>query len=197
MTTSFGSICFGALLISIIKAMRAMVRAAQNSGENDNIGAQICLCLAQCLLGCLESAAEIFNEFGFAYVATYGYSYCHACKEVVNLFKDRGWTALINFDLVHMALMMGALMSGLCIGAIVAAVAYFVEGDKETWGTFAGVGIVLGFFMTWTVLNVVSSAVTTLFVMWVNDPAALEQNHRDAAEKFKHAAEGYRNEFGV
>ena len=48
MTTSFGSVAFGSLLVAIIQALKAMVRAAAN---NKN---QWVTCIAMCLLNCLE-----------------------------------------------------------------------------------------------------------------------------------------------
>lgn len=48
LTTSFGSICFGSLLVAIIQALRALADSARN---NDN---QILVCIAMCILGCLE-----------------------------------------------------------------------------------------------------------------------------------------------
>merc|ERR1712050_610273 len=105
MTSSFGSICFGAFLISVIQTIRAMVNAAaRQRGNQRNIGVVIFFCIVRCLLGCIERAAEVFNEFGFAYVSIYGYSYCDSCQRVMDLFKRKGWTALNNENLVSMAL---------------------------------------------------------------------------------------------
>jgi hypothetical protein len=48
LTTSFGSICFGSLLVAIVQAMKALVNSARN-GDN-----QILVCIADCILGCIE-----------------------------------------------------------------------------------------------------------------------------------------------
>ena len=48
LTTSFGSICFGSLLVAIVQALKAMAQAARG---NDN---QILICIAECILGCIE-----------------------------------------------------------------------------------------------------------------------------------------------
>lgn len=57
LTTSFGSICFGSLLVAIIQATRALANAAR---DNEN---QILVCIAQCILSCLESLLEYFNKW--------------------------------------------------------------------------------------------------------------------------------------
>lgn len=48
LTTSFGSICFGSLLVAIVQALKALAQSARN---NDN---QILICIAECILGCIE-----------------------------------------------------------------------------------------------------------------------------------------------
>jgi hypothetical protein len=57
MTTSFGSICFGSLLVAIVQALKALAQEAQNNGD-----AAIFACIAQCILGCLQSILEYFNK---------------------------------------------------------------------------------------------------------------------------------------
>ena len=61
MTTSFGSICLGSLLVAIIEALKSMVR---NLRESEN-GGGILLCLAECLLACLADVMEYFNMWAF------------------------------------------------------------------------------------------------------------------------------------
>ena len=65
-TTSFGSICFGSLLVAIIQTLRAMVQNARN-GDNDGCAAFM-LCLVECLLRCVEELLEYFNKFAYIYV---------------------------------------------------------------------------------------------------------------------------------
>jgi hypothetical protein len=62
MTTSFGSICLGSLLVAIIQALREMVK--QMRDQDDSILA----CCAECILGCIESLVEYFNQWAFVYV---------------------------------------------------------------------------------------------------------------------------------
>ena len=57
LTTSFGSICFGSLLVAIVQATRALANAAR---DNEN---QILVCIATCILACIESLLEYFNKW--------------------------------------------------------------------------------------------------------------------------------------
>jgi len=96
LTTSFGSICFGSLLVAIIQALRQLAEAAR---QNDDFGNMLACCI-DCILSCLQSIIEYFNKWAFVYVGLYGYSYCEAGKGVMDLFRDRGWEAIIADDLV-------------------------------------------------------------------------------------------------
>ena len=70
LTTSFGSICFGSLIVAIIQTLRELASQAQNQREGN-----ILACLAQCILSCIESLVEFFNRWAYVYVGLYGYSY--------------------------------------------------------------------------------------------------------------------------
>ena len=99
MTTSFGSICFGSLLVAIVQAIRQIVEAAR---RNDDLGPFIACCI-DCILGCIEGLLEYFNKWAFVYVGLYGYGYYEARKNDMAL-------AIIADDLVGMA--MGLLSQG-------------------------------------------------------------------------------------
>ena len=69
-TTSFGSICFGSLLVAIIEASKNMVRSLRESED----GGGILLCLAECLLSCLQDVLEVSRSI----CLMDGTCYCHA-----------------------------------------------------------------------------------------------------------------------
>ena len=64
--TSLGSIALGSLIISIVKAVRAVVQQAVKS---ENVAVR---CIAMCLVDMLEKAVTFFNIYAFTQVAIYG-----------------------------------------------------------------------------------------------------------------------------
>lgn len=76
MTTSFGSISLGSLLVSIVSASREMLYAMR---EQEN--SPLLLCLADALLGCIESLLEYFNSWAFVYVGLYNYSFLEGTED--------------------------------------------------------------------------------------------------------------------
>jgi len=68
LTTSFGSICLGSLIVALIQAARAMVESSRENGDS------LVGCCADFLLGCLERLVEYFNKWAYVYVGLYGKS---------------------------------------------------------------------------------------------------------------------------
>ena len=65
-TTSFGSICFGSLLVAIIQTLRSLLENARHDSTEDGCAAFV-LCLVDCILQCLEGTLEYFNKFAYIY----------------------------------------------------------------------------------------------------------------------------------
>jgi hypothetical protein len=167
MTTSFGSICLGSLLIAIVQAMRAMIQAAR---EQENTAVRAC---ADCLLGCIESLLELFNKYAFTYCAVYGMNFCDAGRSVWELIKSKGITLVINEDLSGGVLMFGALVGGAMNAGVAFGVAHGLDLQNTLAIFWAFVGFVLGVAMTMIAFTVIESCVATLFVCFAEDPVAL------------------------
>jgi len=58
-TYSFGSICFGSLIVALIQALRALNHQLRGNDEF-----QIVVCIIDCILGCIETIVEYFNKWG-------------------------------------------------------------------------------------------------------------------------------------
>lgn len=187
MTTSFGSICFGSLLVAIVQATRALAEAARN---NDN---QILVCIADCLLSCLQSILEYFNKWAFVYVGLYGYSYIEAGKNVITLFKNRGWEAIIADDLISNVF----FFLSLCVGLICMGIGFaFNATSPEGWfenspspdsvsATCAGLGFIVGLVLSSILMSTIGSAVNAVIVCFAEGPAEFEANHPELSMKMR------------
>lgn len=197
-TTSFGSICFGSLIVAILQAIRTLVDYAK---QNDDIGSALACCI-DCLLSCLESLMEYFNKWAFIYVGLYGYGYCEAGKSVMTLFKDRGWDAIIADDLVGMVLGMLSLVVGLITGAVsiifVTATDWFVDyiaffdGDGDDGEANAKIlafllGFIIGLVMCSILMGSIDSSVLAVIVLFAEAPAEFENNYPDLSRKMRDA----------
>mmetsp|Transcript_8101 Transcript_8101/g.20087 ORF Transcript_8101/g.20087 Transcript_8101/m.20087 type:complete len:465 (+) Transcript_8101:173-1567(+) len=183
-TTSFGSVCFGSLLVAIIQALRSIANSARNNDD-----AAILACIAECILGCIQSIVEYFNKWAYVYVGVYGFSYIEAGKAVMQLFKDRGWEAIIADDLVGGAITLLSVVLGLIVGSV--GVAYAAADDNfanlagNNSGAAFGIGFIAGFFVCLVLLSTVSSGVNTVIVMFADAPQEFQTNHPELSMKMR------------
>jgi hypothetical protein len=77
-TSSFGSICLGSLVVAIISAMKEIIHTMK---EQDN---SLLFCLAECLMGLIENLVEYFNQWAFVFVGLYGYTFMEGKVERKN-----------------------------------------------------------------------------------------------------------------
>lgn len=99
LTSSFGSICLGSLIIAVLRTLRLLIpsRAPQSRNPIFNL---LCV-LAMCVSGFVENAMLIYNHLGFTFVAIYGYEYAQAGREAFALVKQVGLEPLVNMVLLQ------------------------------------------------------------------------------------------------
>ena len=51
-------------------------------------------------------------QWAFVYVAVYGHDFRSSGVRAYRLFRDRGWTAIVNDDLIGNALSLGGVVTG-------------------------------------------------------------------------------------
>jgi len=182
-TTSFGSICCGALIEAVIRALAAMVRQLERRNR-DNMAVAILLCILRCVLNMLGDIVEYLNSYAFVYVALYGDTYLQSAKSCWAMFKSRGIEALVNDDLTTIPLWLGSVFV-LCVVMIIGIVVDGMNGNVLIAVIF---GLVIYLCCVYTLI----SYTKTLFVCWVSDPAAFQQNRPEEFQELVDAA----NQFG-
>ncbi|KAI9316911.1 plasma-membrane choline transporter-domain-containing protein [Dichotomocladium elegans] len=176
-TTSFGSICFGSLLIAIINVIRYFLSIAQQSTDNPILS--FLVCVIQCIVGCFQGVFEWFTYYAFSGVAIFGEAFIPAARRTWNLIKDRGIDAMINDSLIGNVLFMG----GLLVGVLSSLLGYiYLEASKPQYNASGGstpvvvmVCFLVGASMFSSVATVISSGIATTFVCLAEDPDALRR----------------------
>ena len=187
-TYSFGSICFGSLIVAVIQALRQMNHHLRSQED-----AQIIVCLIDCILGCIEGIIEYFNRWAYIYVGLYGYSYLDAGRNVITLFQNKGWTTIISDNLAENVLFMISVVIGLITGLV----GYLVASlDQNIFADFGfdspgGIGFLfgalIGLVLASILMSVVSSAVGTVIVLFAESPREFEMNHPQLSMEMRHA----------
>lgn len=179
-TTSFGSICFGSLLVAIIQALRAVASAARNSDE-----CALVACIFECILSCLASLLEYFNKWAFIYVGVYGFGYIEAGKNVMQLFASRGWEAVIADDLVGGSILLICVILALVIGGLCVAFSTLSEVLSQSYTMAFFIGFIPSILICSILLSTISSGVNTVIVMFADAPREFEQNHPELSSKMR------------
>lgn len=189
LTTSFGSICFGSLVVAIIQALRSLANEARNNGD-----AQCLACIAECILACLQGIVEYFNKWAFIYVGLYGYGYVEAGKNVITLFKNRGWEAIIADDLVSNVFFLLSLVTG----GLVALAGYLISlsseflteagvGQNDEAWVAAVLGFVVGLVLCSVLMSTIASSVNAVIVLYAEAPAEFESNYPELSSEMRTA----------
>ncbi|KAL7566175.1 hypothetical protein ACA910_011250 [Epithemia clementina (nom. ined.)] len=183
-TTSFGSICFGSLIVAILRTLEALANAAR-SNDDGGIGA----CIAECILSCLRQIVEYFNKWAFIYVGLYGYGYLEAGKNVITLFRNRGWEAIIADDLVSNTLFLVSLLVGAvvgCVGLIIAATSdLFDDAGGDANAVSFVLGLVIGLVIASIALSTFGSGVNAVIVLFAEAPADFQRNHPQLSNRMR------------
>ena len=174
MTTSFGTICLGSLIVAMLKALYTMARLAASDSRS------FTGCIAMCFLKCLERLMEYFNVYAFTYVAIYGTSFVEAAKRTWELIKSCGFAAIFNDNLVFPVLTLTSLSNSLAIGVLCGLAAESVL-----------IGVLTAFVayvVHTTLFRVVYSGIVTLFVCYAECPEALQLSNPTLYQGIQDAA---------
>ena len=202
-TLSLGSICFGSLIVAILETIRTILSTLASIAKSSGNCVAACIlgCVA-CIIGCIESLVETFNRFAYSYIGIHGYSFMTAGHHVSQLFASKGWSAIVNDDLTGHVFFLGNLVVA-CISALIAIQ---MTSDQEKLTAFAGIkhpeylvgfgAFLIGYIVNNLFMSVMSSAVTTIFVLWAEDPAGWQLTQPDHYASLHQAwLEIYPNEY--
>ncbi|KAH7329490.1 plasma-membrane choline transporter-domain-containing protein [Stachybotrys elegans] len=199
LTTSYGSICFGSLIVAFIQFLRSLCSAARSASlDQGGLAGAISyavFCILGCLIGLLEWAAEFFNRYAFVHIALYGKAYLAAAKDTWQMIKNRGLDALINDCLIGPVLGFGALAIGvICalVSWLLAVSGTFVSSGDELGNTDSingstAVIMAFAFLIGFQIANVfttpLSSGVDTIFVAMGWDPQVMWRDHPELYQR--------------
>uniref|UniRef100_A0AAV1V1G8 Choline transporter-like protein n=1 Tax=Peronospora matthiolae TaxID=2874970 RepID=A0AAV1V1G8_9STRA len=186
LTTSLGSICVGSLVVAALSALHTLLLSSPRRKARGSANA----CL-EFLVKLVVRNMQYFNKYAFCQVALHGKDFWTAGTDTMHLFRDRGWTALLNDSLISSVLAIGCLAVGTVsgvVGSVWIHVALRCTPDElaehpNECQTFNIIGLTfvacasIGFTMCMTMSSVLDSIVATIFVCFAEDPAALRCSH--------------------
>jgi len=190
-TLRLGSICFGALLVALLGTIKSLFDwLAYESKSTGNCCLYVVYCIFSAIANCLDAIMKYFNRYTFSYVGIYGYSYLNAGAEVLDLFNERGWTAIVSDALVENVLWVAATAIAILTGLI----GVNISKDDEEFNDLSGslsiaffMGCAVGYAMATTMFDVVSAGATSVLILFAEDDDILRQYHRDEFDRLDDA----------
>jgi len=181
LTTSFGSICLGSLIVAILKTIKAIIQGIR--GRKDNLLA----CLLDCCVSCIERLVRYFNHYAFCQVAIYGKDYIDAAISTWNLIASSGIEAILNDNIIAGVLTMSCVFVGIVSAAISVLLAYIFFGTSafliSYLVAFGILGLVLGFLIMSMATMVLDSGVVCTFVCFAEDREVLRINNPELHQR--------------
>lgn len=181
LTTSFGSICLGSLIVAFISALEATVRQIRRqSGNNNNVAALVLLCVLDCLISCIRDMVEAFSYFAYVQCAIRGLSFWSSAKATYALCKSENIFALVATTLVDNVCLLGSVMCGIIaasVGSFVGTRRFITEWTEDQvhnmWVVNFISALLIGLVTARTILTVLRSGFATIVVGWAEDKQAL------------------------
>jgi len=184
LTSSFGSICFGSLIVASVQALEAVARSMrQQAQEEGNMVVCIVACLLECIIGCIGDIIEYFNEWAYVQCAVRGASFCEAGRITFALMTCANMSYIVRDLLLNSLVNLGAFLC-CCVGALVGAATGYVMGGA-TPAAFGGViGFFAGIVCGTAGVGIISSGVKTILASWADSPGPLSKTNPKIAALF-------------
>jgi len=195
-TTSLGSISFAAAIVAAIKTLEYMAKSMEdNARRKGNTCALVMALCIRCILRSIGKIINYLNKLALIRVAVYGEPFCVAARRTMNMIKYRGMDQIINDDLSGMPVWLGCWISALicaplmfgCYSLYPWLIIVQSEGSGLVWA-WSFLFSVVALFIPMTILGTICSFTQALYVLWGDDPQALDQEHPREAKLLKMAA---------
>lgn len=192
LTVNLGSVALGSLLVTIIQVARSVCKyitmchssldrtTSVRGGLAGRVQGFVLSCMNAALTA-LDKAVRYFNRYAFVYVSLFDMTFMDASKAVVGLFANRGWTAIINDDIIETLLFFAEVAVGVVVLLLGFVYSRAVQLNSTDSLILALAGFFIGMLVCSTATRAVISACCTIYVMYCEDSHGLADTHPDAS----------------
>ena len=174
--TSFGSICFGTLIVAAIQTVETVVRNVRRHAAEDGnaVGCVIGL-IMESIIACIGDLMEYFSQWVFVMCAIRGGSFCDSARGTCALFACAGMKAIIGDLLIDRVVTLGCLLAALGGMGLAAFAAFTSASRTDVIGLCAVLGLFSALISSGGVMAVLSSGTKAILMCWAEDPDRLHQ----------------------
>lgn len=190
-TYCFGSICFGSLIVSILETIKATLNLVKNTVLQNNQWGQIGMMILNFIFSFIDWLAQYFNHYAYSFVAIYGKSYLRSAKETYHMFREKGIDALINDNLINVAIGFYATFTAYIATLFTYLYLRFTKPAYNDDGKYTAPLLAFSFLISLQIVNVVNetirSGTATFFICLGNDPEVYMHSYRDRFDRIFNA----------
>lgn len=182
---SFGSVCFGSLLVNLFRILRRVPKYIHPfSSVRDNASKERPVSF-------MDVLGMKFNRFAFIYVGMYGYNFVEAGERASALLKKRGWKTIVTDNLLSDVL----LLVSLVIGGVSGCLTVWIESvgfstitsiHNPTWTSFL-IGFIIGLALSFILFGIIISSVNAVIMLFAGNPVEFEENHPELSHEMRAA----------
>jgi len=165
-TTSFGSLAFGSLVLAVVQFLNFLLELTKRSNTKNRF-LVIVINAIQCILGCIQGIVQYINKFAYIHVAMHGHSFCTAARECFELISRNFFSAVIMDTITGFVLVVGKLLFTALATIITIAIAD--ANDHRLSYVSLGLTAVMSFSVLHIISHVIGVSVDTVFVCYLED----------------------------
>jgi len=208
LTSSFGSICLGSLVVGLLRTLNTISHVATGSnqrnaghmyGQQQNVLVSLCRAACVAYSSLFARLMPLFNQYAFTQIAIYGLGYTAAAKASYNMVHEvhggGRLSALISNSLLLMVVAVGSIWCGLIAGIVGIGIAhatpitsdeFYGAGFLPRWfvGVLCGV---IGMAVSLPGVEALEATITAIFVCYAREPNYLEMRRPAVAKQVDEA----------
>ncbi|KAN0007062.1 hypothetical protein ACTFIU_005256 [Dictyostelium citrinum] len=176
-TTSFGSIAFGSLIVTIIDLLRSLLSKIANSSDS-SILKSICL-MCSISTAFIRGILYRFNLFTFSMISIYGQSFMESAKKTTNLLNVHNHKLFTSCALLKVIFFAISIIVSLSVTFLSLLIIYLIQlsiGVESSHMFVSGDKFVLVFFIFDKPFNAIYISAITILMCMCSDPNVFQQN---------------------
>lgn len=180
-STSLGSISLASLLVAIVRTMRTIVYISCKQIDKLELSSEILrtvlrwiTSLLKYILTVLDRVIVYFIRYALCFVAIHRCDFVTGSKAASHLLIQRGLTTLLNDDIIDVVVSVGHIITG----SITMAIGYLYGSYSSIGHVYTLLltvfGFTAGYLVSTVALSTISSAVSTVYVSYIENPNSLQ-----------------------
>jgi hypothetical protein len=183
-----GTVAFGALIIAIIRFIRAIFMYIQAKMiDKENPVAQCCLCAIHCLLKCLDCCIDKLSKDGFVFTSIFGTPFCSSAIMAFDMImKNLVNVAALAVVSDYIEIIGKISISCFSTGAVIFAIDMYYENNEISSYMIIGLALLaITYLVAIVFMHLFDVAIETLFLCYVIDLEATGGKPKYATQAFQ------------